>query len=129
MLVKKIDPEWFPSENKTLAVGEVIDISDPKTLIIAGAVVAVTDGLEQSAYETYGVVTENDKKDFEEFVQYKKIKQLKEQQAKLQEEASELKEKIAEAPNAESDKKEPTIDPRLEALKKAREAKAAKKNA
>jgi len=37
-LVRKIDPEWAPSENPTLGVGEEIEISDPGKLVDEGKV-------------------------------------------------------------------------------------------
>lgn len=38
-LVKKVDPEWFPTESPYLQVGEVIEISQPRYLIEQGKVV------------------------------------------------------------------------------------------
>lgn len=128
MLVKKIDPEWFPSENKYLQVGEYVDLSDPRELILAGTVVGIVDGLEASAYELYGVMTEKELAEFKEFVQYKKIKQLKERQAELQTESKELKEQLTTTTEKTEEKPASSNDKRIDALKKAREAKLAKKN-
>lgn len=38
MLVRKIDPEWFPSEKTDLKVGETIHLDNPHTLINEGKV-------------------------------------------------------------------------------------------
>ena len=43
MLVKKIDPEWNPTEKKGLLVGETIDITDFRQLVLNGAVVLVDE--------------------------------------------------------------------------------------
>jgi hypothetical protein len=91
MLVKKIDVDWKPDKQKDIKVGEIIDITDPKRLILEGKVVAVTkEGVEISAYELYGVITRDERKDFEEYLKVKKQKDLGQQ---LQKESEELKEK------------------------------------
>ena len=38
MLVRKIKEDWKPSENKSLQIGEIIDITDPRLLIKMGIV-------------------------------------------------------------------------------------------
>lgn len=43
MRVRKISPEWQPSENKSLQVGEIIDISTPRTLVEQGMAIYVDD--------------------------------------------------------------------------------------
>lgn len=94
MLVKKIDSEWMPSEKKDLKVGDTIEITDPKDLILQGKAVAVTkEGAEISAYELYNVVTRDERKDFEEYLKIKKQKSLEEQ---LKKENEELKKTPAE---------------------------------
>lgn len=78
MKVKKINPEWFPLENRELKVGETVEITDPKVLILTGQVVAVdVSGVEISAYDLYGVVIPNEKKEFEEWLALKKQKSIK----------------------------------------------------
>jgi len=100
MLVKKKNPEWYPSENKGLKVGETIEITDPKVLIMNGDVVALDEkGIELSAYDLYGVITKDEREDFE---QYKKLKQQEALQKKYEEEAAALK---AEAAKLEATKK------------------------
>ena len=47
-LVKKVNPEWSPSENPDLKVGETLDVTDYRTLVITGSAVLVDeDGNEK----------------------------------------------------------------------------------
>ncbi len=93
MLVKKINPEWHPSENMGLQVGEVIDITDPKALVLNGDVIAVTpEGAEISGYELYGVLVGKEKEEFEEWLSLKRQKAHSEQ---LLKEHQEIKEQIS----------------------------------
>ena len=44
MLVKKIDPEWFPMEAPELGVGETVELhTDPARLIMEGKVEIVKE--------------------------------------------------------------------------------------
>jgi len=91
MKIKKIDPNWYPSENRELKVGETVEITDPKALILSGQAVAVDkNGVEISAYDLYGVIAGNEKKDFEQWLAMKKEqttkKTLEKQEVKLKEE-------------------------------------------
>ena len=95
MLVKKLNPEWVPSENRELKVGDTIDISDPKELILRGDCVAVdSTGAEISGYELYGVMSTGEKEEFEQWLSVKKQKEL---QAKLVKEQADLKAEVASA--------------------------------
>lgn len=106
MLVRKINPDWQPSENKGLKVGDTIEITDPRSLILSGYVAAVdSNGVEISSYDLYGVISKDEKKDFEEYLQMKKATALKDVLEKEQEalkaeaaklEASKAPEKPAE---------------------------------
>ena len=88
MKVKKINPEWAPSENKELKVGETIEITDPRDLILNGDVIGITeDGSEIGSYELYGVVDPNE---MEELKEFKKLKQEEATQKRLQEENENL---------------------------------------
>lgn len=88
MKVKKINPEWRPSENKDLKVGDIIEITDPKQLIVNGDVVAVNeDNLEVSAFDLYGVVV---KSEMDEFIEFKKMQQAEALRKKLEDEKKEL---------------------------------------
>lgn len=40
-LVKKLDPNWKPSENPNLQVGETIEMTDPKVLVQNGQAVLI----------------------------------------------------------------------------------------
>lgn len=103
MLVKKVNPEWKPSENPGIQVGETIEITNPKTLIISGDVVAIdSDGIEISAYDLYGVVV---KTEMDEFIEYKKMKQAEETAKKLAKEKADL-----EALKKDAEKKEETVN-------------------
>lgn len=89
MLVKKINPDWQPAENRGLAVGEIIEITDPKQLIISGMAVGIGEhGEELSTYEMYGVLVDSESEDFEEYLKMKKANAIK---AKLEAEAETLK--------------------------------------
>lgn len=89
MLVKKKNPEWYPSEKKDLKVGEVVEITDPEYLIKTEQVVAVDeDGRELSAYDLYGVLTKDERTEFEEF---KKMKEQEALKKKFEAEAEALK--------------------------------------
>lgn len=100
MIVKKINPEWFPSEKKDLKVGETIEMTDPKELILKGDVVGLDkDGLEVSAYDLYGIIVQEEKREFEEYLKLRKAqaleKSLKAQQAELKEEMSKTATEVA----------------------------------
>lgn len=103
-LLKKILDSWAPSENPGLKVNETIEITDPKELILSGAAVAVLpDGTERSAYEMYGVLTNKDKTELNEFLAFKRAKQknaqLEEKNAELQKEVKAVEEAVkAEQP-------------------------------
>lgn len=76
MLVKKINPEWFPAENNKLAVGDTIEITDPKSLIVSGDVVGLDEnGNEVSAFELYGVVIDTEMQEFQSYMKLKKAEQ------------------------------------------------------
>lgn len=114
MLVKKLNPDWKPSENPDLAVGETIDITDPKSLIIEGSVVGLgKNGETLSAYELYGVLVKAELDEYEEFLKIKKATSLK---SKLEAEAVELEAKAVEletiasvAPVVAPTRKRPTL--------------------
>lgn len=85
MLVKKINPNWTPVENNALKVGETIDITDPRALILNGDCVAVEkDGSEKGSFELYGVLAGSEKEEFEQWIAMKKQKELQEKLAEEQ---------------------------------------------
>lgn len=89
MLVRKINSEWKPVENPNLQVGEIIEKTNPKQLILEGNAEAVDkDGNAISAYELYGVITKDERKDFEEYLKVKKLEATK---TALEKEAETLK--------------------------------------
>lgn len=93
MLVKKINPNWTPVENNALQVGETIEITDPKALVLNGDVVAINeDGTEKSSYDMFGVLAGKEKTEFEQWLSVKKQKEL---QDKLVEESNALKAEVA----------------------------------
>ncbi len=95
MLVKKINPEWIPVENKGLQVGETIDISDARELVLRGDCVAIdSKGAEISGYELFGVMSTGEKDEFEQWLGVKKQKELQE---KLVKEQQALKAEVADA--------------------------------
>lgn len=124
-LLRKVKPDWSPSEKRDLKVGETIEVTDPKSLIISGAAVALrADGTEISAYEMYGVLTDKDKTELQEFLA---LKRQNEKKVNLEKENAELKSQLEVAP----EKLPVPSDDELRAkrianLVKAREAKKAK---
>jgi aminopeptidase C len=104
MLVKKINPEWNPIEtrgSKDLAVGDTIEITNPRELILAGDVEAVDENdMVISAYELYGVLDNGEKSEFEEWLAVKRQerleKKLKSDSDDLKKEAETLKEAVKE---------------------------------
>jgi PAB1-binding protein PBP1 len=92
MLVKKLNPDWFPSENKYLKVGETIEITDPKALIMNGDAQAVGEkGENVSAFELYGQAS---KTEMEEFGEYMKMKRQESLKDALQMEKEELQKQL-----------------------------------
>lgn len=101
MKVRKKKSEWQPSENPGLKVGDEIEITDPKSLIMSGYAVAVDEtGAEISAYDLYGVIVLDEKKEFEEYIKMKKLQAqktiLEKEQKELKAQASALEEKKEE---------------------------------
>lgn len=93
MLVRKKNPEWFPSENKELKVGETIEITDPKQLILNGEAEAVGENGEVlSAFELYGVLVQDEMAEFQE---YMKMKKAEEEKARLEKERVALEAQLA----------------------------------
>lgn len=123
MKVKKKNSAWSPSENPRLAVGETIEISDPKALILNGDVVAIGEnGEEISAYELYGVIVSDERKEFEEYLKMKRQEALN---AKLLAEQEALAAKLKEQTPAVETVKEETV--KEEAPKVTTPVKEAKK--
>lgn len=129
MRVKKVDPEWYPSENKSLAVGDIIELSDPRNLIIEGKVVPVDDNnVEMPAAKALGEVTDADMKEFQEYLEYKYMMSYKKKNEELEEKTKVLegqKQEIVEEATAQTPADE-AKQKRLDALAKAREAKKQK---
>lgn len=96
MLVKKLKSEWKPSENLGLQVGETMDITDPRRLILDGMCIAIGDnGEELDAFDLFGVVDQNlvdELKAFKAAKHQEQIKkELEEEREKLEAELAELK--------------------------------------
>jgi len=120
MLVKKINPEWAPAESKGLQVGETIEITDAKALILNGDVIAINkDGTEKSSYDLFGVLAGKEKTEFEQWLAVKKQKELQE---KLVEESKALKEEVAAI-----EKEEAPVVASVEEKKSSTSAKTEKK--
>lgn len=79
MLVKKKNPSWEPSENKYLKVGETVEISDPKSLILHGDAIGIaSDGItELSAFDLYNVIIADEAEEFKQYLQTKKAEAAK----------------------------------------------------
>jgi len=83
MLVKKINPEWQPAENRGLEVGEVIEITDPRQIVKQGlGVVVAEDGRELSSFELYGELTGDEATEFKQWQQMKRAKETSEKLVK-----------------------------------------------
>jgi hypothetical protein len=116
MLVRKKNPQWYPSEKKDLKVGETIDITDPQALIMAGEVTGIAeDGMtELSAYELYGVIVKDELKDFQDYLAQKKLEATK---AALEKEKKELEAqlkpevKVEVAPEVKVEEADKTVTP------------------
>lgn len=130
MLVKKVNPDWFPSENKTLRVGDRIEITDPKSLIINGDVQAIGDnGEDVSSFELYGQAS---KSEMEEFGEYMKMKRQESIKSVLEAEKEELQQQldaakaIKEKAAVEPVKAETPVQEEVKAQTPAEKAKAEK---
>lgn len=118
MLVKKKNPEWFPSESPKLKVGETIEITDPRALVLNGDAIALNeDGVEVSAYELYGVVVKDEMEEFQQYIAMKKQEALMNQ---LKKEKEELETQLTE------EKPEEKVESFAEKMAKAKAAKKAK---
>lgn len=117
MLVKKKNPEWYPHENKELQVGETIEITDPRALIISGDVIGLDkDGItEKSAYELYGVIIADEQKDFEEYLKLKKAESTK---VALEAEKAKLEAELESTTKAAEPVSSPVVKPVEEVKKK-----------
>lgn len=94
MLVRKQKAEWIPSENKGLKVGDTIEISDPRQLILDGMCVAVgDDGQDLDAFDLYGVV---DKDLVAELKAYKEAQHAQQVKSNLEAEKEKLEKELAE---------------------------------
>lgn len=94
MLVKKKNPNWQPSEKPDLAVGETLEVTDARALVISGDAIAIDPdtGIELSAFELYGEIIDNE---LEEFRQYQAMKKQEALAAKLKKENEELIKEVA----------------------------------
>lgn len=98
MRVKKINPSWQPAENPGLAVGDILEITDPKALILNGYVVGVGPNDEElSPYDLYGKIT---KDEFAEFKAWRELEQAKSMKARLEKENKELEKAVGEKEEA-----------------------------
>lgn len=94
MKVQKKDPNWFPSEKPMMKVGEIIEITDAKQLIINGTVVAIgEDGENISAFDLYGEMIPSEIEEFQTFMKLKKAEAAKKA---LEEEKILLRKKLDE---------------------------------
>ena len=114
MLVKKKNPSWFPIENLELKVGETIDMTDPKQLIINGDAVGLADDgiTEVSAYELYGVIVKDEAKAFQEYLQVQK--------AKAANDALQAEKKSLETELSETKKEDKPVEVKAEAKVEAK---------
>jgi hypothetical protein len=81
MRVRKLSSDWVPSENKSLQVGEIIDISDAKSLVDQGLAIYVDENDED--YEKIPVAWEYRKKVFTPQQEVKKEKRLTPEEKRL----------------------------------------------
>ena len=100
MKVRKQKSEWKPSENLGLQIGDTIDITNPKQLILDGMCVAVgEDGEELDAFDLYKIVTEDLMTELKSFKATQHQEQIKKEldleNEELSEELKEIKAKNA----------------------------------
>jgi len=108
MLVKKVNPDWYPSENIHLLVGETIEISDPKTLILNGTVTAVgPNGEHLTAFDLYGAMIPSEMEEFTAYMNMKKAEATKVALETTQKELKEQLAKVEEKPKEEAQAEEP----------------------
>lgn len=108
MLVKKINNDWSPSENRELKVGETVEITDPRELIVKGYAQAIGEnGEEISAFDLYGVVVSSE---FEQFSNYMALKKEEATKAALEKKLEEVKAKTPETPAKEEAKVESSVE-------------------
>jgi len=108
MLVKKVNPDWYPSESPRLLVGETIEISDPKTLILNGTVTAVgPNGEHITAFDLYGAMIPSEMEEFTAYMNMKKAEATKAALEKTQVELKEQLSKVEEKPKEEAKAEEP----------------------
>ena len=108
-LLKKVDPAWAPAEKRgqKFDVGDTVEITDPKELILSGAAVAMgPNGEELGAFELYGVITDREKKEFEAFKNFKSQQAV---QKNLEAEKEKLVKELEAAPVVK--KEEPIVAP------------------
>lgn len=105
MLVKKVNPDWYPSEKPNLLVGETVEISDPKTLILNGTVTAVgPNGEHITAFDLYNEMIPSET---EEFTAYMNMRKAEATKAALEKQQTELKDELEkEEPKKEEAKEE-----------------------
>lgn len=103
MLVKCISSEWHPSEKPGIKIGETLEVTDAKSLIIQKLAVAVgEDGEDLDAFDLYGVV---DTDLVQQLKDMKAAQRKKSENEKLVAENEKLEKEIAEA-QAEAEKVE-----------------------
>ena len=100
MRIRKLKEEWKPSENISLQVGEIIDISDPKALVEQGLAIYVdADGDDWERYPiawSYRPKTEEQKKNEVDPIEVEKahkavVKLKKQEQARKMREIQAIK--------------------------------------
>lgn len=125
MRVRKIDPDWNPSENPSLQVGEVIDISDPKVLILNEQVEALGDADEViTAYELYGILTPKEEREFRDYLRLKRAKEANQNLMKKNEELNKMKDVVK---SKQEDTKSTEETPKVETKPVSKKKKSKKK--
>lgn len=90
--LKIIKENWDLGEGRIPKIGDYIYIEDIRPYIMSGVAVAIGPNDEElGSFELYGIMTDKDKENFEEF---KKIKREQEKQVELQETNTQLKEAL-----------------------------------
>lgn len=116
MLVKKKKDGWTPSEAPGLQIGDTVEITNPRDLILAGFAVGVgKNGEELGPYELYDVLTTDEREEYEKFLAMKKQegikKHLEEEKETLEKQLKEAEEKVVKKETvATEEKKEVKVE-------------------
>src|SRR5258708_9741112 len=103
-IVKKVNPDWYPSEKRDLQVGEVFEFpGNVEQLVKEGTVTLVDEnGNEVSAFDTLGMITDRELEEFRTYKAQQKQEALKEKLEKENKELLAASEAIGQQPTEDA---------------------------